>query len=289
MAYSKHFLARLSRALILLGVAAVLAACAGRPKSMEATTPFTVTEVRVTTQSMSDFGFADRLQQRLDATAGRATSDVGLPAILRIVVLDRNAETVAMDFFSASTRSATLDLTVIDAGTGRLLKSSLVHASAPARGGRGAETVLIDRLEDEIRALLGLSGAPPHPVAGAKRTVALPEVKPEPLDDAALIAADPLLNGTVTPTSVNYDATPDAPALDLSRPLLTPEPAEEGEPRVEDAVAPVDAAAVPDTAVDAPVAAPAVQAETTPTAAAVAADEPCIITLDNDCSDPDSQ
>ena len=287
MAHSKHFLARLARALILLGVAAGLAACAARPKPVEATTPFTVTEVRVTTQSMSDFGFADRLQHRLDLTAGRATSDIGLTSILRIVVLDRNAEVAGLGFFSPSTQSATIDLTVIDAGTGQVLKSRLVHASAPARDGRSADTVLIDRLAEEIRALLGLSGAPPHPVAGIKRTVAWPELKPEPLDDAALFAADPLLNGTVTPTSLTVDVRPGTPALDLSRPLLTPEPVEEGEPRVEDAVAPVDAAAVPGTAVAPPETAPAIQPEAAP--AAVAADEPCIITLDNDCSDPDSQ
>lgn len=288
MAQSKHFSSRLAQALILLAVAALLTACAGRPRPPEATAPFTVTEVRVTTQSMADFGFADRLQQRLDATAGRATPDAGVASILRIVVLERRAEAGWDWFFSPSSESATLDLVVVDADTGQVLRSSIVHASAPARTSYRTQGLLIDRLVVDIRALLGLSGTTPQPVSGARRSVALPQVRPDTVDtdlrDAALMA-DPLLNGTVTPTTPNLDPAPDTgPTLDLSRPLLSPEPAEDEELSSENAVAPVEPADAP-----AMLDVPATAAPEIPVAPAAAGDEPCIITLDNDCSDTDSQ
>jgi len=285
---SKHFLSRLAQALILLAVAALLTACAGRPLPLQATAPFTVTEVRVTTQSMADFGFADRLQQRLDATAGRATSNAGMASILRIVVLDRSAEAGRSWFFTPSSESATLDLVVVDADTGQVLRSSIVHASAPAGTSYRTQGLLVDRLVVDIRALLGLSGTTPHPVSGARRSVALPQVRPDTVDSDlgnAALMADPLLNGTVTPTTPNLDPAPDTgPTLDLSRPLLSPEPAAGEQLRSEDAVAPVESVDLPGT-----FEVPATGAPTTPVAPAAAGDEPCVITLDNDCSDTDSQ
>ncbi|MBC7283981.1 hypothetical protein [Hoeflea sp.] len=289
MVQSKHFMSRLVQALILLGVAALLTACAGRPKPLDATTPFTVNEVRITTQSMADFGFADRLQQKLDATAGRATSDAGLASVLRIVVLDRSADVGPTWFFNASSESATLDIMVVDADTGQVLRSSIVQASAPGGKSLGAESVLIDRLVVDIRALLGLSGTAPHPVSGAKRAVARPQLRPDAGDaDAgnAALMADPLLNGTVTPTTSDLGPAADPePALDLSRPLLSPEPAETEEPLADDGVMPVEPVDMP-SAFEVPAAAPTIPDDGAP---AGTGDEPCIITLDKDCSDPDSQ
>jgi len=288
----KHFMSCLVQALMFLCAAAVLTACAGRPKPLDATIPFTVTEVRVTTQTMADFGFADRLQQKLDATAGRATSSAGLASILRVTVVERSAEMGQVWFFNASSRSATLDLAVVDAGTGQVLRSSVVSASTAPRNGQAAETLLIDLLVADIRTLLGLSGAPPYPVGGIKRAVAWPELRPETMDPADLIdaarIADPLLNGTVTPTTPSFDTVPSAaPALDLSRPLLTEEPLEE--PLTEAAVAPVEPVKPVDMpkTFELPATPPAIPPSAAP--AAAAGDEPCIITLDNDCSDPDSQ
>ncbi|MDP3525659.1 MAG: hypothetical protein Q8S27_13855 [Hoeflea sp.] len=293
MGPGKHFISRLVQALLFVCVAAVLTACAGRPKPLDATIPFTVTEVRVTTQSMTDSGFADRLQQKLDATAGRATASAGLASILTIVVLDRSAETGQGWFFNASSRSATLDIAVIDAATGQVLRSSVVRASTATRNGQAADTLLIDRLAADIRTLLGLSGAPPYPVGGIKRAVAWPELKPETMDtndlDEAARLADPLLNGTVTPTTTSLDLAPKAaPALDLSRPLLTPDPAEEPLPEQAIApVAPVKPVNMPKT-FELPATAPTIVADPAPAPSATG-DEPCIITLDNDCSDPDGR
>ena len=76
-------MSRLSQALMLVAVAALLSACAGRPKPLNATRPFDVTEVRVTTQSMADFAFADRLKQKLDATAAYPIEDANAAERLR--------------------------------------------------------------------------------------------------------------------------------------------------------------------------------------------------------------
>lgn len=291
MVQGKHFLSRLLQALLLFGVAALLTACAGRPKPLDATTPFTITEVRVTTQSMADFGFADRLQRKLEATAGRATSDAGLASILRVVVVDRNTEAGQIWLFNDGSQTATLDLVVIDARTGQILKNSVVHVRAASR----SESVLIEKLAADVRALLGLSGAAPYPVGGAKRMVAWPQLRADAmgpddsdLSDPALLSADPLLNGTVTPTSLNLNPMPETGAeFDLSRPLLSMEPEQEQpkvpEAEVEEAIAP-ESVNIPRT-FELPPAALAI-----PDApAAAATGEPCVITLDNDCSDPDGR
>ena len=281
MGQSKQFSSRIVHALILFGLAAILTACAGRPKQLKPSRPFNVTEVRVTAQSMMDFGFADRLKQRLDPTAGRATSDAGVSAVLHIVVLDRRAQQNSAGWFTLSwQQSASLDVAVVDAESGQLLRSSIVHADTAARNGQGAETIIIERLTGDIRALLGLSGYPPYPVAGAKRNVASPQARPEPLDgeltDPALLSADPLLNGTVTPTSLNVDIEPKSrPVIDLTRPLLSAEPEMEA-PVAQDAVE-----------LKFPAKAPRMTADTEPLP--MSANEPCIITLDNDCSDPDTR
>ncbi|OCW56624.1 hypothetical protein [Hoeflea olei] len=302
-----------ARALMLFSVVLLLAACAGRPRPVEPTQPFTVTEVRVATQSMADFGFADHLQERLSATAGRATSDIGLNAILRIVVLDRAAEPAEAGMFAARTRSATLDVVLVDAETGQMLRSRLVHAAIAARGGAAADAELVEALVREIRALLGLSGTQPYPVSGSKRRVALPSTRPAASEDASLsdaaMSADPLLNGTVTPTTVDFDTAPERSLPDLSRPLLTPPSdatpqsdatgadatgAAEGQ-AAEVADAPVPEAKparpLPETGPQAPQSAqmPA-RPETAPaTEGAATGDEPCVITLDNDCADPDAR
>ena len=274
------------RAVVLVTVAALLSSCAGRPKPLDPTRPFNVTEVRVTAQSTQDFGFADRLQQRLEATVGRGTSDIGQTSALRIVVLDRDAQTGPIALLGGAVSTASLNLLLVDAATGQVMRSRAWRASAANGVGNSAETALIDRLVDDTRALLGLSGYPPHPVSGAKREVALPLARPDELTDAALLSADPLLNGTVTPTTPDADLEPKAalPVLDISRPLLEPaRPAGETD-AVPAAMSPV--VVVPQ-GLELPARPPEIPPVSSP--AAAAGDDPCIITLDNDCSDPDNR
>ncbi|WP_047030220.1 hypothetical protein [Hoeflea sp. IMCC20628] len=256
----------------------VLAACAGRPKPIDPTRPYTVTEVQVTAENIRDLDFAQRLQQRLEATAGRATSDIGQTSTLRVFVLDYGAETGLINFFDSSIRAASLNLVLVDANTGQVLRTSALRTTSARRNGQRAETVLVSRLVQDIRAMLGLSGTTPHPVTGTKRVVASPMLKPENLTDIEFLSADPLLNGTVTPTTMDFDLDPDAgPTLDISKPLLTAEPAAE-EPVPAQTAAPSVSAIGPQM--------PVTAAESLP---AESDGEPCIITLENECSDPDSQ
>ena len=274
---------RFLRPIFLLVVAASLSACAGRPRPMEPSQPYNVTEVRVMADSIEDFGFADRLQERLESTVGRATADVGQTSSLRVVVRDNRLERSPVSFLGGVSRSVSVDLTLTDPETGRLLRRRSLSATTSNFNGSDAEPLLIARLNDDIRSLLGLSGYAPYPVVGAKRDVALPSINPDrvDLDDIALRAADPLLNGTVTPTTVTLDVETDSkPTVDYTRPLL-------GETRQSVSSAP---AARPELPKATPVAAAGSgEVRTAASAEDDPLDQPCIITLDNDCSDPDSR
>ena len=281
---------RLFRALVLFAVAATVSACAGRPKPLEPATPFNVTEVRVMADSIEDMGFAGRLQQRLEATAGRSTADVGQSSALRIVVEDRRQEPSAISFLGGTSQSVDLDLTLTDVETGRVLKARTLRSSYQDFNGNGAEMVMIARLTDEIRGLLGLSGQMPYRVAGAKRQVVFPRSNPERFDDEALRAVDPLLNGTVTPTTVVLDVEEDAaPAIDLTRPLLEAETPPKPVAAQDSPVVSRDQARQPVKVTLNPGARSTETPVETMTGDAESLDEPCIITLENDCSDPDSR
>ena len=288
MTQGNTLLSRLFQVLILIGLAALLSACAGRPKQLEPSRPFTITEVRVAAESVEDVGFAGRLQQRLEATVGRPTSDIGHTATLRIVVLNQRTTAGPVGFLNTSAQTASLHIAVIDAATGQLLRSQALGVTATGQDREGARTILVDRLVNDIRALLGLSGTTPYPVSGVKRAVVRPLEKPEPLSDAALLSADPLLNGSVTATTPDLDPQSEAaPAMDISRPLLdaSPEPGEpepDGEPSAEVEVT------VPQ-GLQLPAEAPEIGTVAAPAPESGTGDEPCVITLDNDCSDPDSR
>lgn len=270
------------RLLLLFGLAAGLSACAGRPKQMDPTRPFSVSEVRVMAQSVEDFGFADRLQQRLEASVGRATSDVGQTTALSIVVQDRRDEPSPVNLFGGVFRSASLDLTLIDASTGQVTRRQALRSTSADFRRADSETVLISQLTDDIRGLLGLSGYTPYPVTGAKRDVVRPRAKPAEFDAAemALRSPDPLLNGTVTPTTVNLDVEPETgPAINIAKPLLDATPTAN--------LASPEAAVAPPVELTRVLEAPAPKTEVT-AVSMDADDEPCIITLESDCSDPDS-
>jgi hypothetical protein len=279
---------RFLRAMLLVVLAAGLSACAGRPKPLEPTAPFNVTEVRVMADNVDNLGFAGHLQNRLEASVGRATADVGQTSSLRIVVQDRRREASPVSLFGGRSESVSLDLSLVDSRTGQLLRRQALRTTVSEFNGEYADTMLVARLTDDIRGLLGLTGYTPYPVGGLKRDVVWPTGNPGRFDadDEALRSADPLLNGTVTPTTVNLVVEPDAaPAIDFSKPLLDAKPV-----------------ARPALAVERTAASPApvnVTLDTRPRAAELTAqtpagddgtlDEPCIITLDNDCSDPDSR
>ncbi|MEM5495239.1 hypothetical protein [Hoeflea sp. AS16] len=279
---------RFLRTMLLVVLAAGLSACAGRPKPLEPTTPYNVTEVRVMADSVENLGFAGHLQSRLEASVGRATSDVGQTSSLRIVVQDRRAEPSPVNLFGGRSESVSLDLSLIDSRTGQLLRSQAMRSTYSDFNSGRADTMLVARLTDDIRSFLGLTGYTPYPVGGLKRDVAWPTGNPGRFDadDEAMRSVDPLLNGTVTPTTVNLEVEPDAgPAVDFSKPLLDAKPSIK--PTVPDV--PMASPALVDVpnSLELPAREPRIVSEIED--AASADDEPCIITLENDCSDPDSR
>ena len=283
-----QFTLRLLQAMLFIVLATALSACAGRPKQMDTTRPFNVVEVQVTAQGAGDYGFAGRLQQRLEASVGRATADIGQTSALQVVVIDRQGEPSPLNFFSRAFRSASLGLILTDPDTGQVLRSRALRATTSSFNGSDSESALISRLTDDIRYLLGLSGYTPYPVSGIKQDVAWPQNRPgsdEGLTDAALLV-DPLLNGTVTPTTVIVDAEPDAsPAIDISKPLLEATTPVKHSQRVDTMSTP--ALVKVTQGLEYPVQEPDIALSVVEPEGQL--DEPCIITLDNDCSDPDSR
>lgn len=280
--------ARFLRAMLLLMLAAGLSACAGRPKPVEPTTPYTVTEVRVMAEDVDNLGFAGHLQDRLEASVGRATADVGQTSSLRIVVQDRRRERSPVNLFGGTSETVSLDLSLLDSASGQLLRrQSLNTTVSDFNGNQYGDTMLVARLTDDIRRLLGLSGYTPYPVSGLKRDVVRPTGNPDRFDadNEALRSVDPLLNGTVTPTTVNLIVESDKdPVMDFSRPLLDAKPPQ----GPSDLVVPAAASAPLRVQQSADVQAP--EPRTVSQASDVGSeDEPCIITLENDCSDPDSR
>jgi len=286
MQQDHRFYLRFLHAILLVFVAGALSACAGRPKPLVPTTPFNVTEVRVTADSVQDLGFAGRLQKRLEASVGRTTSDIGQTSVLRIVVQDRRQVPSPINLFGGTSGSVSLDLSLIDSNTGQVLRSQALRSTSTGFNGSSVETVLISRLTDDIRGLLGLSGYTPYPVSGAKQDVVWPRSKPEfDASDAALLSADPLLNGTVTPTTRNFDAEPaTVPTIDISKPLLDATPVVKA-PLPAETMAPPVMVKVPQS-LEFPAQRPDIA---TGSEDAGSRDEPCVITLDSDCSDPDSR
>jgi hypothetical protein len=277
---------RLLQIFAVIALAVTLSACAGRPKPMEPNRPVTVTEVRVMADSVVDAGFAANLEERLEATAGRATRDVGQAASLRVFVRDRGAADGPLSVLEGPRRAATVELLLLEAGTGAEMRSRVIRTSSASGDGDRADAMLISRLVTDIRHLLGLSGYTPHPVGGVKRAVARPDSRDNTLSEEALLA-DPLLNGMVTPTTLAVDEGPDVgPSIDLSKPLLSTTPAVEPVEKTAPAAIPT-ANPVP-RGLELPSEAPVIETAS-PDGESGSEDEPCIITIDNDCSDPDSR
>jgi hypothetical protein len=272
---------RFLQALLLVFLAAALSACAGRPKPIDPSRPFSVTEVRVIADRIDNSYFAERLQTRLEASLGRATADVGQTSSLRILVLDRREDRSAVSFLGGMSQFVTLDLTLADSTTGRMLLSKVLKLNFTDFNGANAETVLISRLTDDIRSLLGLSGHTPYPVRGAKREVVSPRDRPGDvdIDDETRRSVDPLLNGTVTPTTMVLDVEPEtAPVKDYTKPLL------EVQPAAEPATPPSTVAPNASSQVQQMQKRPAAM-----TGGEADLDDPCVITLENDCGDPASR
>lgn len=277
---------RFLRALLLVFLATVLSACAGRPKPIDPSRPYTVTEVRVMADRIENSYFAERLQTRLEASVGRATADVGQTSTLRILVLERREDRSPVYFLGGMSQSVSLDLTLVDSTTGQVLRSQILNLNFTDFNGSNAETVLISRLTDDIRSLLGLSGYTPYPVTGAKRDVVWPGSKPDDVDvnNEARRSVDPLLNGTVTPTTMVLDVEPEtAPVMDYTKPLL------EVQPAAETTIPASIATPTPSKPAQQTMTLPVPKAPTVVTGGDADLDEPCVITLENDCSDPDSR
>ncbi|MCY0146649.1 hypothetical protein OEG84_02680 [Hoeflea sp. G2-23] len=253
----------------------------------------------MTAQSILDAGFANDLQRRLEATVGRATRDIGQPTRLDVSVLDRGSDASPLGLFGDSRRAATVNLLLSDADTGVVLSSRALRVSAAGYGPQ-RDSGLMARLVADIRAVLGLSGYAPHPVGGVKRPVVQPHYRADVMEDVPLtdmeLLADPLLNGTVTPTSFVIDSGSEAaPVADLSRPLLSAEPtvaepairgAGDDQPMVAKPI-PSPAGIVVPQALELPASAPSTEPDKPVTSDDD--DVPCIITVDNDCIDPDSR
>ncbi len=287
MQQDHRFSLRFLRAILLGALTIALSACAGRPKPLNPTTPFTVTEVRVMASSVQDMGFAGRLQERLEASVGRTTSDVGQTSTLRIVVQGLQEERSPVNLLGGTAESVSLDLSLIDSRTGEMLRTHVLRASYSEFNGNGGDTVLIARLTDDIRGVLGLSGYMPYPVSGPKKEVVWPSGKPlaSEATEEARRSADPLLNGTVTPTTVNLEVETDSgPSVDFSKPLLDAKPtAKPSAPAV--TMASPALVKVPHS-LELPAQKPRM---VNASADAGSLDEPCVITLDNECGDPDSR
>ncbi|WP_394689708.1 hypothetical protein [Hoeflea sp.] len=271
-----------------------LAACAGRPKPLEPQYPIEVTSVRVTAASSADVGFAATLQTRLEETLGRATRDVGRASTLRVIVRDRRDTVGALAVFSGTLRDAEVELVLSDNESGLNVRTRIVRASTASRSDALADSLLIAQLTGDIRNILGLSGYPPHPVSGAKRDLVYPEFRDDLPGDNRFtedeLRSDPLLDGSVTPATVDIEPeTEAAPALDISKPLLSTTPvAEDDNIEASVPVAPpaVEPVASPENGVEAS-AEQEISVSETPVS--MEGDEPCVVTVENDCSDPDSR
>jgi hypothetical protein len=274
-----------------------LAACAGRPKPLEPQYPIEVTSVRVTAASSADVGFAAALQERLEETLGRATRDVGRASTLRVIVRDHSDTAGALAVLAGMRRDAEVELVLNDNESGLDVRTRIVRASVASRSDALADSILIAQLTGDIRSILGLSGYPPHPVSGAKRDLVYPEFRDDLSDDNRFtedeLRSDPLLDGSVTPTTVDIEPeTEAAPAFDISKPLLSATPVAEDDgiaapfPVAPPAIEPVEP---PENGVETSLEQATSVSEAPVAPVRVEDDEPCVVTVENDCSDPDSR
>ncbi len=300
--------ARLFHALLLVALATLLSACATRTRPVEPAVAVTVSSVVVAADLSHDDAFGRDLEARLLNTAGRSNADIGRASHLAVFIRSRGHWRGPAFWLPDGSLYTEVAVTLTDAFSGRIIYATTVRSVVDGRNQVVGDEERLARLVADIRQVLGLSGLEIHPVGGLKRPVVRPARKPvllvEPTVIPGAVLSDPLLNGEVTPTTVLTDEDPEpAPVLDTSRPLLAPEPATPEPATPEPATpepatpepaagpaAPSDPQSAPATALPVP-AAPVPVAPTAPADLAApgsAEDEPCVVTVDNDCSDPDA-
>lgn len=252
MTLAAHFFRPSLAAIVLLALAAVLASCATPPRPMMRSVVVSVVSVDVSSDFGVDPAFVTRLYESLDRSMGRSTGDIGRDAHLRVYV-----RSIGRSFAGIGGTTAVYDAVLVSAENGRMLFST------PARRTESDPAMLIPGITEDLRRLVGLEGTAPVSVGAPKKPVIHPVRKPAPVSAAKpMVSADPLLNGAVTPT---YDAREDvapAPVLDTSRPLLGPAPADPAPKSLaRDAMAEEDR--------DGDI---------------ISGDEPCVVTVANDCT-----
>ncbi|MBW3098530.1 hypothetical protein [Pseudohoeflea coraliihabitans] len=253
------------RGVLIVILALTLAACAARPKppATYPAFPVAVRSVQVTAGDPAREPFARDLAQKARRTLGRTNAETGTDADLHLFIREWMAQ--------AGGTAIRIDLYLIEPGTGRVLHAAPMHHRQPDEAG------LVASLIADLRHRLGLAGTPPVALDAAKRSVARPVKRPVVAGsgrttDAEAVAvfagsaqaADPLLDGTVTPTTtvVPVVTTSQLPArtIDTSKPLLAP-PTPQSTPQPAGATSGSDMTGGDDGDI-----------------------EPCIVTLENDCA-----
>jgi len=239
--------------LVILLLAALVSSCASPPRPMTRSVIVNVVSVVV----QSDFGvdptFTGPLYRSLASSVGRATRDIGRDAELRVFV-----RSIRRGFAGIGGMTVAYDVVVTSVEDGRIIYSGLARQNGPD------ELALVAGITADVRRLLGLEGSAPVAIDAVRKPVIHPVARPAPLvGDSVTIPADPLLNGTVTPAYDAVDEEVAAPVLDTSKPLLAPEPAEDPAPKslARDAMA--------EEATDGDI---------------ITGNEPCVVTVANDCT-----
>jgi hypothetical protein len=237
--------------MIFLVFGAVLASCATPPRAMTRSVIVSVVSVDVSSDFGVDPTFTSPLYKSLASSVGRATGDIGRDANLRIFV-----RSLQRGFAGIGGMTVAYDVVLTSVEDGRIIYSGLGRQNGPDT------YALIAGITADTRRLLGLEGSVPVAVDAVRKPVIRPVARPvfdvDPTPPP--VSADPLLNGTVTPAYEASDADAADPVIDTSRPLLTP-----------DTPAPKSLArdAMADEAQDGDI---------------ITGNEPCVITVANDCT-----
>jgi len=236
-------------AILLIALAAIVASCATPPRPVMQSVVVSVVSVEVSSDFGVDPAFVASLYEFLEQTMGRSTGDIGRDARLRVYV-----RSIERSFAGLGGTTAVYDAVLVSSENGRILYST------PARRTESDPLLLIPGMTEDLRRLVGLEGTVPVPVGAVKKPVIHPVRKPAPtIAVNPVVSADPLLNGAVTPTDDVRDEVAPAPVLDTSKPLLAPAPAPKSLAR--------DAMAEEDRDGD-----------------IISGDEPCVVTVANDCT-----
>jgi len=237
-----------------------------------------VTSVTVSASLAKDNNFAYDLDGALEQSVGRASQDIGQYAALRVFVREFRK--------TISGYEAVVDIELTSTENGRLLYTGTSRKYGSTRA------ALIEMVVYDIRRLVGVSGTLPVAVGGIKKPVVRPAAKPlvsalpSDVEAETILVADPLLNGTFTPDSDLRDAEKilsEPPVIDTSKPLLA-----------EETPTPMNSPAKADAEVEPATVSPTAKPEPKPSGSPApeevdisGVDEPCVVTVNNDCKDPD--